>query len=737
MSKSLTLYLPATFEAQVGSTDVRLFGLAQVGSSGASFAIGDDTLTAPGLTPPNLTSSIPRPLGLPGLTLVQLRLAGSIMRGDGQTQTNLSIEAQASFDALQLNLTAAVVLDNGSARLAFVRLSTAQPLTLTQILTSLVGGVGGWAAPVTDQFAFVSGSLSMLSAPAGAPSTYTYSYGDADGGVTVYQPGFRAQGAFQIFGRFDFTVMLGVGEAIDRATFGLSGYTPVATDVTVVTTSPASIDFDFITLSAPNLQIARLQTRTIMQISSQIVLFGTQLQIGLLVSYDTSVDGFTGQVTAAAGGLQLTIGVRWTEAGGFALISIDGLGDQVMALLSEFEDILNNVRGQGCEKIVGDWLNDAAGSKIKPALNGSPTRGADGYMTIPLTLTYDLIFDDDVIYSVPIGLTPRLRTPTSLDDLPSAIWDSITASAGTIATQVLQDPGAYEALAIEIGRRVGAAAFARFICRALQEALEELAKAIARVATALVTDAIGAVAELAGALVAVALLGLNVVLNLFEQIWDEIKSWFSGGDSKKDEAEQKIRDIQASVQQTLDDVDAKISQATAQMAVSALNLSLTGSDDDLTVAAQVVWARGWAPNTDSNDKLTVLVEYLTGPPGDVSGVPLAQQDLALATTVPLSQLTAKAGPDGYGMNARVTPSISGFVFMNSDTAGRIQSAIDSLRGLDNGVADDFANYLAACKKTYQDYNRNGISGAAVYAAASTPYTTQVDVSRLGVNSRTP
>jgi len=240
------------------------------------------------------------------------------------------------------------------------------------------------------------------------------------------------------------------------------------------------------------------------------------------------------------------------------------------------------------------------------------------------------------------------------------------------------------------------------------------------------------------AALAVALLGLNVVLNLFEEIWDEIKSWFSGGDSKKDEAEQRIRDIQASVQTTLDEVNAKIDQATAQMAVSALNLSLTGPDDNLTVAAQVAWVNDWAPSTDSNDKLTVLVEYLTGRPGDVSGTLLAQQDLALGTTIPLSRLTQNAGPDGYGMNARVTPSISGFVFMNSDTAGRIQSAIDSLRSLGNGVADDFATYLANCKTTYQTYNRNGISGAPVYVGStSTPYTTQIDVSRLGVNSRTP
>ncbi len=739
MSTSLTLYLPATLETQVGSTDVRLFGLAEVGSNGASFAIGQDAPTPPDL-PANLTTSIAQPLGLPGVTLDQLLLAGSITKVNGQTQTNLSIAARATFTSLPLILTAAVVLEDSAARLAFIRLSTTQPLTLTQILTSLIGAVGGWAAPVTDQFAFISGSLSMLKPPAGAPSTYTYSYADTDGAVTVYQPGYRAQGAFRIFGQFDFVVLMSVGQAVDRTSFGLKDSDWKSTDMTVVTTSPTSLEFAFITLSAPQLTIARLYDpsgpggRSILQVSSTIVLFGSRLGITLLVTYDTTVDGFTGQVTVSAGGYSLTIGVRWTKAGGFALTSIDGLGDQVMALMSEFEDILNNLRGHGCEKIVGDWLNGAAGLTIKPSLKGSPTRDGD-WMNVPLTLTYDLMFDDDVIYSLPIDLTPRLRTPSSLDDLPSALWDSITQSAATIAAQVLQDPNAYQALAIEVGKRAGAAASARFICRALQEALEDVAKALADAAEFLVTDTIGAVAELAGALIAVALIGLDVVMNLFEQIWDEIKSWFSGGDSKKEEAEDKIREIRAQVQTTLDEVNAKIAEAQQRMKIASLDLSLTGPDDDLAVVPQVTWSQNNSPDTGS--KLSVKVEYLSGRPGDASGAVLDQQALSDATTFPLSQLIAGAGPQGYGMNARATPSITGFLFMSSETAGRIQSAIDSLRGLDNGVANDFADYLATCKSTYQDYNRNGISGAPVYASSQSPYDTQIDVSRLGVNSRVP
>lgn len=741
MSKSPNLYLPATIETTVGSLDVRLFGLARVGSDGAYFEIGSVPSAPSSLLPANLTTSIPRPLALPGVTFTNLMLTGSITKAGDQTHTQLAIAASTHFDALLLTLSAAIVIDDGVGRLALITLEAGQPLTLTHILQSLIGGGADWLSAVTDEFAFISGSLSMLSPPEKAPADYAYLYTDSSGRQSRFYPGFRAEGIFQLFGASDFRVMLGVGEAVDRQAFDLpTTYTPAKTDVTVTTASPASLKFDFIELRAAKLRIARLGGHSIMQVSSTVVLFSTELPIALLVGYDAAVAGLSGSISAPlSGGRELTLGLRWTKTNGVQLVSIDGLGDQVMPLLKEFEHILNELQGAGCEKIVGDWLNGAARSTIKPSLTGS-LQNSGSEVLVPLQLTYTLIFDEAKLIALDIPLPLTLTKPRSLDDLPSAIWSSITDSGSSIAEAVLADGEAYAALAIAVGKKVGAAAFARFICRALLRALEELAKTIARAAEVLVTDAIGAVAELAGMLVAVALLGVNVVLKLFEEIWDEIKSWFGAGDSKKHEAEQKILGIRAQVEQTLADVDSKIASAREHMAIASLDLSLGGPDEALVVNAQVAWRGGFAPSTDSNNRLKVLVEFLTGHPGDRDGTLLDQRDLA--GTVPpaaprLSALAASSGPGGYGMNARVTPSISGFVFMNSATAVRIQSAIDSLRGLDNHVADDFANYLALRKKEYQDHNRNGISGTPVYASSDTPYTTQIDVSRLGANSRLP
>jgi len=725
MTISADLYLLYTVDLEVGDQQVHLNGGIKAGRNGLEFALSTgapfDTAIIP--SAPS-TQVIHNPLGLTGVDLVRPQMTGAIRKGPtGGAEFDLAISATATFPRLPgFSLTGAVVFKDSTALLGLAVLTATPKLTLTAFLSSVFGGALSWAAPVTDQFAFGSALLYMLRPPAGSPADYTYTYQIPGGASVVCRPGYRVDGSFRIFDRFDFTISL----------------TTVNDRFTLTTTVAGTIDiFDFIALTNTRLEISNAAGGTYIRIATDVTVLSTPISGSISADYDTAKGGFGGRVSADLGrvagqDVRLTIAFVWSrqsgQSGGLKITEINGLPAAYLDMAAKFRDAMN--AGGGCRKILTDWLNSFVNSAFRPGLNGSPTRDALGRMNAPLKLTYELKANGSVVASSTIDFTAVIAVPRSLDDLPQAILDSIEASAGRIAEDVLSDPDTYKAVAMEAARIGGQAALARFICNALEKGLEQLAKSLAAEAGSIAAGSIAGAAELAAQLVAVSLLGIGGVVGFLMSVIDTIKSWFGGGDDKKEEAEDKIREERAKVEAALKQVDDAIADLRRRVTMATLTTAL---DDQGRITAQVTWPGGSPPGMEENTTLVCSLDLLTGSVGDRSGTPILSPAVgSFPLTVPLTSLPP--GRD-YRMNARARAAVTGTVFMDSTLRNNLNNAIGQLRDTGNGVAESFANYLEAKRNEFEGYNTNGIAGDWTYATSDVPEYMTVGGSRIGFNTR--
>ncbi|MEU8261575.1 hypothetical protein AB0C02_13260 [Micromonospora sp. NPDC048999] len=735
MTTTSTLFLLYTLAFDAGGQPIRLRGFLAVAPGEARFVVGADVPfdEIGGSSPEAVTTQIDNPLGLTGVTLTDLAAEGRIYRRPagphaGETAVDLAVRATAVLPGLGLRLTGAMVLEDGDVRLVLVQLSADHPITMTEFLSQILGGVVRWAAMVTDQLAFRAGHLYWLEVPTGERENYTYDYPPApDAASVTFRPGYRVEGTLRLFGRYDFVVSLVASNG----------------ETTMTTTTPNAIDvFDFVTLDQLELEFANASRGSYLRVRTTVSILRTPIQGKILAEYDTGRNVFAGRVTAELPGVRLPlhdhpvdvrlgVAFTWGRGGGgdsgFRITEISGLPDGALDMLDRFRYLLNPPFGS-CGKIVEEWLGETLRARITPALDGNPTRQGPSTMRVPLKLAYALEVDGHSIVENSISFAAVFDIPGSLDELPRSIWLSLFDSVADIAQSVIAQPATYEALAFEAGRRGGASAFARFICRALEEALEEVAKALAQVAKTVVAETIAAAAELAGALVAVALLGVAAVVSFFEQIWDEIKSWFGGGDSKKEEARERVRAIRAQVEEAVNDVTRQIDEVCRRITASALRTTL---DDAGQAATTVIWN---VPDADRQDTgcLSCHLQYLSGEAGDPSGTLLL--DVPDPTFPEVRPVDFGADVD-YRMNARIQTAVTGITFIRPQVLARIDEAVDQLRGVGDREAGDFADYLASLRVRYDGYNRDGIRGDWVYATTDVPTWLTIGRSRVGFNTR--
>ena len=705
-------YLLYTLVFDLDGQTISLYGGILATDTDVRFALGSEMPFDAHLLPAGqVTTQIVAPLGMTGVVLEELGVAGRVYRNpDGTTGVDVALEARARFTSASLSafdLAGALVLEDGAARLAILTLTATPALTLTQFLSSVIGGASAWAASVTDQFAFQSGSMYYLRAPAGG----TYTYQPSGAAALVCKAGFNVSAALRVFG-VDFLIDL----SVDAGTI----------DLVTTTAQPINV-FDFITLDSPFLEISTGSAGTYLRIRTTVSVLSTPISATVEVDYSTASGGFSGSV--GYGGM--TVHFLWTSAG-LTIQAIDGLPFSQLDLNDQFSHILNDLRSGGCQDIVSGWLNGLTTTTLKPSLAGSPTRNASGAMNVPLKLDYELSASGNTIASAQIPLTAVFSIPTSLDGLPLAIASSIVQSAESIAEGLLSNPDTYKALALEAARRYGASALARFICRALEEGLEDLARALADAAGTVVADTVAAALELAGVLIGVSLLGLSgliaALVNFFEQIWDDIKSLF-GGSSSKDEAEDKVRQVRAQVQVQIDDVDARVAAVKQQIAVSALSTSLA-LEGQVDVVSTIVWKTGAG---SVGVQLSTWLRLLGGQPGDTAGQVLVDQPNAtFPVKTPWAQIP---NPDAYRMNAAAQAVLTGFQFLKDTDRSALVDAINQLNGVDDGVANDFANYLQSKLNEYDGYSQNGLPSGWVYATAAAPGYMTVGQSYIGLNTR--
>jgi hypothetical protein len=720
MATKVEIYFPYTLNFDVSRQPVTLYGAILASDQELSFALSNNIVFNPYLFPADeATKSIREPFGMTGIVLENLGIEGRIYKdqgNNGKAATDITLTAAARFPNLEnFSLAGAIVFQQTLPRLVLVSLSADEPLTLTRFITSVIGGAWDWADDITNEFAFQNGEMYYLKPPDGSLDNYTFPYRNPN--EKQYYPGYHLEANLLIFQKYNFLISLDVeGKSI-----------------VLRTTILEKIDFDFITLDNPNLEISTKLPNKYLQISTKVTILNTSIQSSISAVYDLTKKAFFGEVSVNLGSLslptdsgstsqnvQLFIEFTWTKGSGtnsgFKITKIDGLPTNSLNLIDKYLKVFNELRSQGCEKILSDWLNGLTNTSLTPGLNGSPSKTEDGKMKLPLKLTYK-IEGLGLSESSEIDFEAVFAIPRSLDDLPRAMWQSIVDSSGKIAEDILADPDTYEVVFIEIGIRGGAKAFARVICRALEEGLEAMAKALASAAAGVVAKTLADAAALAGMLMAVSLLGVKAV-SLLEAIWDQIKSGFSGDDSEKEKAEKKIRDIRSQVESTISEVDNHINDIREKINIKSLNITLNTQKQFLAV---VIWNLG-------DDK-----ELLSGEAGDTQGRILSEAEKPLFPVV--KNWAEIPNNSEYRMNASVKSILSGFTFMNQQTEDSMTSAIGQLQGIDNSVARDFANYLQGKLDEFRSYNTHGIQSDWVYAYSDIPSYTTVGKSYIGMNTR--
>jgi hypothetical protein len=725
------VYFLTIFEFDVGgSQKVRLYGAIKAEKEDTkeefSFVLADKMQFDPKLLPAGeITQSVSNPFGMTGVELSQFEAEGSIYKDANKNSvTDFRLSATARFPAIpNLQLIGALVAHNSNPCLAIVILDVVNPqgqpqaaITLTQFVQAIIGGSWFWGDSVTNKFAFQSGHMYYLT----GKDNFTFNYTEGGAGKSlVCSPGYHLSAVLQIFQKYNFEVDLDV---------------TTENEITLTGTYLGEIDFDFVQLTKLTLQIATLDEDTHFRIGTTAIVLGTSFDI----SADYANSTFTGSVTVDDIGL--TVVFTWTQGSnggsGFAIIQINGLPLKDLDLIEKYLEVLNKLRGSGCEQIVGDWLNNLVTTTITPGLNGKPTKDGSGNMNLPLKLSYDIKTSLGSVASGDIPFTVNIVPPRSLRGLPDAMWDNIQNAPGNlvnITTQILSNKDTYIAITEIAIQRGGGKALARFICRAL-EWLEDALDELKDIAENFVCETLAEAAELAGALMGIALAGVaGIVMNFLEELWDSIKKLFGGGDSDKEKAERQIQNVWNNIKQVVDKVDARVSDIKNTIKLQALTTTLNQQEQ---FTATVTWQLGIDKVLDPGSSLTCGFKFLPGAPG-------SQQQQALKDNpfFPVVNNTLVKNwsdiPDNahYQMNGAAQSVLSGFTFMNSNTEQSMTDAINQLgEAADHSdVAAGFRDYLQQKLSEFQGYNRNGISSDWVYTQSDSRLI--IGSSRIGVNTR--
>ena len=715
-----SVYLVSTLNFDLSGTLVRLWGTIEINTEADALFVLDSGRPLQLPDGAVATSRIQNPFGMTGVVLDKLSARARLRKrpSDGGVDADITLTATASFPVLPaIALAGALVFVGTTPRLAIVTLDTARPISLTDLLR-IIGGAPGWAQEVTDQFAFGSGSMYYLA----GGSEFTYA--PDPGHVLVCKPGYHLDCTVRVFEQYDFPVAL----AVDGSVFDFTASAP-ALELGVIRLSAALA----ISTRAQDKHLRFAITAAIFGValpSVQVEYHGSQGFSGtatlggvtLTLTYEPTRLAFTGSVAAS----QLSIGFVWTRDH-LVLESLNGLSVTTLDLAAQFADVLNQLQG-GCESVVQGWFNSVAQTKLTPRLAGAPSLDGSHYR-VPLALTYEILVAGSTLTSAEIPFDAILSAPGSVAGIPAAVVDSIAASAGVIAAQILANPNTYKVLLVEAGKRAGAKALASFLCRALLQGLKDLARALADAAANVVAETLADAVRLAAMLASVALLDVPDLINSFLDALQSVWNWLTGhNDDEKQQAEAKLDEKRQKISDTMAQIWTRINAARAKIRISSLGVAIDEAGN---------YRADWTPAELSSLDLGsgVTLEYrlvlLTGEPGDATGSPLRGDHARVfpgGTTqlqMPMSQIPSQ---DPFRLNASVAAVVKGASF--SDAEGDFQRAIDQLHGASGRAVDDLRATLQAELAKLQDCRQNGIIADPVYAHLA-PSTLLVGYSRIG------
>ncbi|MAN01937.1 MAG: hypothetical protein CMI35_02580 [Owenweeksia sp.] len=695
------------------------------------------------------TQTVDAPFGMTGINFGQLTL--DIDHTFAQTQpkaipasTDLIINGQINLEALENNLIlqGTIIFEKSEPRLALVSLTANPVLTIYDFVVQVIQKPWQWVDDITKAIGLVSGSMYYLKCPSGSTaqqcSAYTFQYppstsGNGTSTSVTYKEGYHLDAVLQFFEEYNFQIDLDVeSDGIE-----LSG-TYIGTPSQKTTT----LTVYFIQLTAPTLTIKTTNGQKTFEVSVQnLTLFGTDIG-NFTMDYSNGI--FSGSYQHQ-GTPSITIDWQWTK-GDFSITSIDGLGTQEIQDAKAIENIvnqLNKLGGNGCQDLVNSMFNNEVKTTFSLSLTSGqkPSQVSTGIMQVPLTVSVELTIAGQSITTVPVDFEIDFSIPTSLDDLPKAIWDTATnpQNLELIFQDIISNPKTYEAIALVAAKKVSASIAARILCKTkdedLAEALEEALEA------GEIAGDLGAVLELDGVVVAViAAAAAATVASFLSKIWDTIKSWFGGGDSEKKKAEDQVNQLINKVKPLLSRVQSQLTNVATNIQIEKLTVGIDGNGN---------FVAAWDfPQTALGENSTLLYQlsFLSGAVGDHTqteepGLPATGFQLMPATqqyTKPWAAIQ-EAAPS-YTMNAAVQSSITGYTFLTPQTKTNLQTAVSNLQSVESKVdsgtrsnIQQFVNTVNTFISTMDGYNTNGLTSDIVYAQLNNTGF-EVGQAALGINT---
>ncbi|MEO9238727.1 MAG: hypothetical protein ABI418_11610, partial [Jatrophihabitantaceae bacterium] len=357
--------------ASNGSQDVRLFVMTEreLDAAGNDYyavmiEVAPAGVPAHAVQVAGQTLVIDEPLGLSGVRLDSFSLTGKVYSapngsGGSRAAMDLVLRAAVTFPLLDgFRLTGALAVQAGLPVLAAVQLQPSQPITLTKLMTGLIGIDMSFAAAITDAIAFVSGSFYWMATPVSGsgPSSLTLAIYD-DGQPVTFTPGYHLSGTLDLFGGHQFEIDLGVAAGL----------------VSLTTSTDASFDLYFLTLNQTRISyIDGGGSGNELQVSTVANVFGTDVQ----ATFSAVNDHFEADIGADG----CTLSFAWSEQNGMQIVGMDGLlatASDAETMIAKFEDWVH-ATGDSCADLLTKWFDDIGKITFTPGLDGSPTRSGSG-----------------------------------------------------------------------------------------------------------------------------------------------------------------------------------------------------------------------------------------------------------------------------------------------------------------------------------------------------------------------
>ena len=664
------------------------------------------------------------------------------------------------FNGKKLQFTGDLVFVESKPRLALVSLTATPALTLNDFVVRVIKKPWAWRDDVTKEIALLSGSMYYLKCPATKTTqeckTYTFSYTDPiapkhyqqNGGTkptpTVYKVGYHLDAILQLFDEYDFEIDLGV----ESDGIKLSG-----SYVNANTTPKNLVKVYFIELQSPALSIDTTGGASKFEISvDHLTLFGTDIG-SFTMNYSAGV--FSGHYSHSSPNFSLDW--QWTK-GNFEITNIDGLGTREVNTIAQMVKQLNSMNSGECSAVTNEMFNNIFKSKFSLALTSGqkPSKTAGGMMNVPLTITYKLTALDTLtalgtnIASAPINFSADVEIPTSVSNVPDAIWDTVTDedNLNNIVGKILTNPETYKAIALEMAKKGRASLAARMLCKSKDEdgggeEAEELAEELEDALKAgEIVGELGAILELNGVVVGVIAAGVAVaiggLLGFLEEIWDKVTSWFSGGDSDKEKAQKKLDAIRNQVDPMVASIESRLKAVAQKIQIQHLNVKIDSEGD-----YNASWDFPHTSSLGQNGTLEYQFKFLGGAVGThsqeqagLSAIPASGFKVMNSTTYSEAWKTIHEKAPGYQMNASIQTTITGYTFMTAATKANLEDIIGKLDKIGDHLsnATSFASTLSTFVSKMDGYNTNGLTSSVVYAQLEDPSFT-IGEGLLGINTK--